>query len=162
MPVTLVRIDDRLIHGQIVHAWLSYSQGNTILIADDFAAKDPTQQLMLKLVAPKTIKLVIKNIEEAVVYIREHEEENIFVIVRNTKSMLDLLENGLEVNYVNLGNISNSKSATGRKTLLKNIHVNEIDVECINTIAKKGVKIEIQLVPDDKPIDAVELIKKNY
>ena len=48
MVVTHMRIDDRLIHGQIVTAWISDSKAEEILVADDMAAKDPTQQMLLK------------------------------------------------------------------------------------------------------------------
>ena len=54
MSVTLARIDDRLIHGQIVHAWIEYSKAKHLLIADDFASTDKTSQLMLRLAAPET------------------------------------------------------------------------------------------------------------
>lgn len=162
MTVNLVRIDDRLIHGQIVYSWIESSKADTILIADDFAAVDKTQQLMLRLVAPKSMGFAIKSIEETVPYLQELEDKKVFIIVRNPESMLKLLDSGFTTDYVNLGNISASKSVTGRKTLLKNIHVEQNDVDCIKAIAEKGVKIEIQLVPDDKAIDAIELINKNY
>ena len=48
MVVSHMRIDDRLIHGQIVTAWISDSKAGEILVADDMAAKDPTQQMLLK------------------------------------------------------------------------------------------------------------------
>ena len=52
MVVSHMRIDDRLIHGQIVTAWISDSKAGEILVADDMAAKDPTQQMLLKLAVP--------------------------------------------------------------------------------------------------------------
>lgn len=64
MSVTTMRIDDRLIHGQIVTRWIADAQADTILIADDMAAGDATQQMLLKLVAPANINLLIKTINE--------------------------------------------------------------------------------------------------
>ena len=55
MSVTLARIDDRLIHGQIVHAWIEYSKAKHLLIADDFASTDKTSQLMLRLQLPRQL-----------------------------------------------------------------------------------------------------------
>ena len=161
MSVSLARIDDRLIHGQIVHAWIEFSKADTLLVADDMVVNDRMQQVMLKLAAPKTIKLELLSIKNAAEYIKTHDE-SIFLILRNPKTMLDLLNEGVELKEINLGNISMTKSETGRKTLLKNIHVEETDVDCLKAIAKKGVTIYIKLVPDDKPIDAIELIEKNY
>ena len=162
MSVTLARIDDRLIHGQIVHAWIEYSKAKHLLIADDFASTDKTSQLMLRLAAPKTIKLVILSLEETINYIKENENEPIFLIVRNPESMLKLLNLGLVLSEINLGNIIMTKSQTGRKMLLKNIHVEQNDVDCLKAIAEKGVYIYIKLVPDERPIDAIDLINKKY
>lgn len=162
MSVTLARIDDRLIHGQIVHAWIEYSKAKYLLVADDLVMKDKTQQLMLRLAAPKFIKLEMLALKDAVNFISEHENEPIFLIVRNPENMLKLLEFGLEISEVNLGNISMTKSTTGRKMLLKNIHVEQNDVDCLKGIASKGVHIYIKLVPDERPIDAIDLINKKY
>jgi len=76
--------------------------------------------------------------------------------------MLKLLECGLEVKEVNLGNISQTKSEQPRKTLLKNIHVNQTDVDCLRAIANKGVNIYIQLIPDDRSTDAIDLLNNKY
>lgn len=162
MAEKFVRIDDRLYHGQTAAVWLPLKKPQSIVIADDFASTDYTTQLMIKLAVPKTVNLVIKNIVDAAKYIKENDNESMFVIVRHPKAMLQLLEEGFTVDKINLGNISNSKSETGRKTLLKNIHVEQNDVDCIRKIADKGVRVEIQLVPDDIPIDAIDLLNKNY
>ena len=162
MSVSLVRVDDRLIHGQVVHAWIGFSKAKYLVIADDIAATDKTQQLMLRLAAPKTIKLEIQSLSDAVNFISNHEEDTIFLIVRNPENLLKMMNMGLVIKEVNLGNISMTKSQTGRKMLLKNIHVDHNDVDCLKGIASKGVDIYIKLVPDERPIDAIDLINKKY
>ncbi len=162
MPVTLARIDDRLIHGQVVHAWIEFSKAKYLLVADDAVLKDKTQQLMLRIAAPKTIKLEMKSLSDAVEFVAEHSTEPIFLIVRNPENMLKLLQKGLTLTEINLGNISMTKSETGRKMLLKNIHVEENDVNCLKEIASMGVSIYIKLVPDERPIDAIDLINTKY
>ena len=86
----------------------------------------------------------------------------IFLIVRNPENMLKLVEGGLKISEINLGNISLSKSELPRKTLLKNIHVTEQDVTCLRTIADKGINIYIKLIPEDHPMNAIELFDKKY
>lgn len=162
MSVSLVRVDDRLIHGQVVHAWIGFSKAKYLVVADDIAATDKTQQLMLRLAAPKTIKLEIQSLSDAVNFISNHEEDTIFLIVRNPENLLKMMNMGLVIKEVNLGNISMTKSQTGRKMLLKNIHVDQNDVDCLKGIASKGVDIYIKLVPDERPIDAIDLINKKY
>lgn len=162
MAINLIRIDDRLIHGQIVHVWIEFARANYLVVADDAVVKDSMQQMLLRLAAPKTVKLEMLSLEDAVAFSKEHEADSIFMICRNPESMLKLLEYGLDVKEVNLGNISQTKSEKPRKTLLKNIHVNETDVVCLREIAARGVNIYIKLVPDDHATDAIDLLNKKY
>ena len=101
MSVSLARIDDRLIHGQIVHAWIEFSKADTLLVADDMVVNDRMQQVMLKLAAPKTIKLELLSIKDAAEYIKTHDE-SIFLILRNPKTMLDLLNEGVVLKEINM------------------------------------------------------------
>lgn len=162
MPVTTFRIDDRLVHGQIMHAWLKESGADTILVADDAVAGDTTQQLFLKLVVPQSVRLFMKSIKDAAQAIKDGVNSNVILLVRDPQSALTLLNEGVELNEINLGNISNSASESPRKRLLKNIFANQNDVDCLREIAKKGVNVTIRLLPTDAPINALELIEKNY
>lgn len=162
MPVTIMRIDDRLIHGQIVTRWIADAQADMILIADDKAASDPTQQMLLKLVAPTTIDLQIKTLEEAVQLLQTDaaDKNNILLMVRNPHAALQLFQLGFHIKSINVGNISNAKSETGRKKLLSFIFVEEQDVQCLKQLAQLGAYLDIRAVPNDKSIDAMELLKK--
>lgn len=162
MPVTIMRIDDRLIHGQIITRWIAEAQADMILVADNQAAIDPTQQMLLKLVTPANIELQIKSIEDAVqlLILESVNCKKILLMVRNPESALKMQENGLSIDTINVGNISNTKSVTGRKKLLPFIFVEEQDVVCLRGLAKAGIKLDVRAVPNDKSIDAVELLQK--
>lgn len=62
MKVTVMRIDDRLIHGQIVTRWIDYAEAKKILVVDDKAAADSMQQMLLKLAVPSGITLDVRAI----------------------------------------------------------------------------------------------------
>lgn len=162
MSVTVMRIDDRLIHGQIVTRWIADAQADTILIADDFAAKDATQQMLLKLVAPANITLLIKSIQESYELLSSGELDNkkVLLMLRNPATALELCNLGFHIDTINVGNISNSRSVTGRKKLLSFIFVEEQDVNCLRELGAKGIHLDIRAVPNDKSIDALELLKK--
>lgn len=66
------------------------------------------------------------------------------------------------IDTLNVGNISNSRSVTGRTTLLSYIHVEQQDVDNLYAIADRGIKLEIRAVPSDKSIDAIELLDKKF
>lgn len=162
MTVTTMRIDDRLIHGQIVTRWIADAQADTILIADDLAATDATQQMLLKLVAPANINLQIKTVSEAADLLASGELDNkkVLLMLRNPATALALCNLGFHIDTINVGNISNSRSETGRKKLLSFIFVEAQDVECLKALAEKGIHLDIRAVPNDKSIDAMELLKK--
>ena len=117
MSVTTMRIDDRLIHGQIVTRWIADAQADTILIADDMAAGDATQQMLLKLVAPANINLLIKTINEAAQLLASSEldDKKVLLMLRNPATALALCNLGFHIDTINVGNISNARSETGRK-----------------------------------------------
>ena len=84
MNINVFRIDDRLIHGQIVTKWIKEANAKMIIVADDKAAADKTQQMILKFAVPSGIKLEILNKEATVNRVREdHSNVNVLMLVRN-------------------------------------------------------------------------------
>ena len=163
MNITVMRIDDRLIHGQIVTKWIDYANEKKIIVADDKAAGDPMQQMLLKLAVPSGVKLEILTKADALKMIQEDTSSiNVLLMVRNPKEANSLLEMGLKVDTINVGNISNSKSETGRKKMLDFIYLEQQDVEELQSIGAKGVTLEIRAIPTDRSKDILELIKKHY
>ena len=159
MVVSHMRIDDRLIHGQIVTAWISDSKAGEILVADDMAAKDPTQQMLLKLAVPAKIKLTIVSVEKAAELLKtDQSDTKVLLIVR--KTALDLFERGFYIESVNVGNISNARSTVGRKRLLPYIYVEPEDIANLTAIAEKNIRLDVRAVPNDKSIDGLALISK--
>ncbi|WP_337553357.1 PTS sugar transporter subunit IIB, partial [Massilicoli timonensis] len=111
MNINVFRIDDRLIHGQIVTKWIKEANAKMIIVADDKAAADKTQQMILKFAVPSGIKLEILNKEAVVNRVREdHSNVNVLMLVRNPKEANALIEMGLPINQVIIGKIKNTKT----------------------------------------------------
>lgn len=163
MNITVMRIDDRLIHGQIVTKWIDYANAKKIIVADDKAAGDPMQQMLLKLAVPSGVKLEILTKADALKKIQEDTSSiNVLLMVRNPKEANSLLDMGLKIDTINVGNISNSKSETGRKKMLDFIYLEQQDVDELQAIGVKGVTLEIRAIPTDRSKDILEMIKKHY
>ena len=155
MKINHTRIDDRLIHGQIVTAWIADSKANTILVADDIVTKNAFQQTILKLAVPSGIKLIISTIDDAAKTINDpNSKGEVLLIVRNPKCAYELLSKGVQIKSINVGNISNSK-------LLQYIFVEPSDVEYLKKINQLGVQLDVRAIPNDKSIDGMELLQKN-
>ena len=71
-----------------------------------------------------------------------------------------LVEMGLKIDRIIIGNISNSKSEVGRTKLLDYIYVEPDDVEAIRSLDSKGIKMEVKEIPEEKAKDPIELINK--
>lgn len=161
MNINVFRIDDRLIHGQIVTKWIKDAAAKMIMVVDDRAASDKTQQMILKFAVPSGIKLEILNKQDAVKRVSEDNTNmNVLMLVRNPKEANALVEMGLKINKIIIGNISNSKSEVGRTKLLDYIYVEPEDVEAIRSLDSKGIKLEVKAVPEEKAKNPIELINK--
>ena len=75
MEISVFRIDDRLIHGQIITAWIAYADAKNIIVADDKAAVDEFQQSLLKMATPDSINLKILSVDDAISYIQSGQGE---------------------------------------------------------------------------------------
>lgn len=161
MLINTLRIDDRLIHGQIVTQWIAASSATMIIVADDVASQDATQQMLLKLTVPTGIILNILSIADVAQFIKsDTSNHKVLLIVRNPKAAYDLLSAGYSFKNVNIGNISNTASRVGRKKLLPFIYVEPDDINYLKQLISRGINLEIRAIPSDKPIPFQDLLDK--
>lgn len=149
--LALVRIDDRLIHGQVITSWIKVTNVNTILIVDDEVSKDEFLSKILKMAAPKDIKVKVLNTIEAIEYLFEETPENIriMILVKKPETIYEMQKNGIDIKEINLGGIG---AKIGRKKLYKNISISEEEREIFKKMLEINTKITIRIVPDDKEI----------
>lgn len=158
MNITVFRIDDRLIHGQIVTAWIAYANAEQIIVADDKAANDDFQISLLKMATPKNINLHILTVEDAIKLINEDSgTTKTLLLARGPKEALQLVEGGVPNKEINVGNINMKK---GKTKILGNLWVDQDDVENFRKLAEKGVNIEVRTVPNERSQDVIKLINK--
>lgn len=159
MEISVFRIDDRLIHGQIITAWIAYADAKTIIVADDKAAKDEFQQSLLKMATPDSIDLKILSVDDAIAFVQSGEGEGkVLLLMRGPESALKFIEAGIEKDQINVGNMNMKK---GKTKVLGNLWVFPEDVENIKKIYDMGVKLEVRAVPNERSQDVLELLKKN-
>ncbi len=159
MKVSVFRIDDRLIHGQVITAWIAYAEANMIVVADDKAAGDEFTQSLLKMATPKSIQLKILKVEEAISYIKSSEEDGkVLLLVRGTEQALEFVKAGVYEQPINVGNMNMKK---GKTKVLGNLWVFPEDVENIQKIYKEGASLEVRAVPTERSQDVLNLLKKN-
>lgn len=159
MQVGVFRIDDRLIHGQVVTAWIANADANTIIVADDKAAGDDLQKTLLQMATPNTVELKVLTVEEAkTVLAGEQADGRALLLARGPQQALELVESGVTQNTINVGNMNMKK---GKTRVLDNFWVFPEDVEAFKSIYAQGVSCEVRAVPNDHSQDVMNLFKKN-
>lgn len=149
MPnILLLRIDNRLIHGQVGVTWTTSLGVNLIVVADDLSAKDTLQQQLMAITAESsgagvrffTIEKTINIIHKAA------PSQKIFIVCRTPKEARELVEGGVPIKDVNVGNMHFNK---GKKQISKKVYVDDKDLEDLMFIKSKGINVFIQDVPED-------------
>lgn len=161
-----LRVDDRLIHGQIALTWPKALGVNRIVVASDAASQDKTQQMSLKMALPSDIKALIRSVEETIDFFEnpKAQEANLMVIVGNVtdaEKLAQALGNVIErVNLANVGRFDGvpkeEKVALGSSILLS-----KKEKEALERLLKiPNMKIVHQIIPDNS-VKMIEEMLKN-
>ena len=105
MSIKFIRIDDRLIHGQVVTAWIKTYQAKKILIIDDIVAKDEFLKNVLKMVKPSGVDLIIKGTEHLNETIQAIEENkaNAILLMKTPDTAKKVFESPVLLKELNVG-----------------------------------------------------------
>lgn len=160
MPVIHVRMDNRLIHGQILVSWNASFRIDHIIVTNDRVAADPLQVTLLKAVAPLTARVSVLSIKDCVSYGNspEAEKENIFVIAKYPEDGLALVENGLGLPVLNLGN---QAFVRGSKKISNTVFLTESGVKALKALHEKGIRITCRMMPSDPDSEYWPTIEKS-
>jgi PTS system mannose-specific IIB component len=151
MSLRLVRIDDRLIHGQVVAGWLRVLGGQRIVIVDDATARDEFLREVLTLAAPQGVPVEVHDVAGGAVRCLElaRTTEPVIVLARSPKTILGLRQAGVPIEVVDLGGMG---AGPGRRRLHKTISASPDEIRDLRELEQLGTRVEIQIVADDRPI----------
>lgn len=143
-----LRLDDRLIHGQIVTAWSRHLQVKTLMVANDKVAKDELTKAALMMTAPAGMKVTIRSIEETIKLLSDPRAEKmrILLLVDNPKDAVVLVKN-LGIQEVNVGNFT-KKKVPDKIQISENCHATKEDIEDFKELCQICGNVYIQMIPD--------------
>lgn len=159
MSVRHLRIDNRLVHGQVVVSWLQAERADTILVANDVIAGDEFQKTMLMAVKPPSVRELIFSIDDALAYVKDpsHADEQIFVLVKEPADALRLHQGGIGVQTMNVGNMA---FAAGSKRVTRTVFCTDRDVEAFKALSAAGVELTARMMPTDRRNDFMQLLRE--
>lgn len=157
--IKLVRVDFRLIHGQVITKWSKLADVKSIIVVNDQLAKDEFMADIYVMAAPPGMKVDViskdKFIQSA--ESNEYEEGKILVLFKNIEDAKAVVEKGVQFKQLQIGGLG---SGNGRTSVVKGISIDKRDVENLNFIESKGTKITFQVTPEEPKLSLEKASKK--
>jgi PTS system mannose-specific IIB component len=159
MPVQHMRIDNRLIHGQVTVAWVGAIGANHLIVANDEVAADEFQRILLPQ-ASRGVRTSVLGVDDTLTHCAALDAgENVMVLAKFPTDALRLLEGGLTVGEVNVGNQA-PKPGSKFTMVTRSIAVTEQDAKDYRRIAELAGALRCQMMPTDKVDDFLRLLTK--
>ena len=155
-----VRVDDRLIHGQVVTQWVKVFKAQKIVVIDNNVAKDKMQKHILKFAAPADMKVSIFSVDKAVEVWNKNQfgNMNVFVLFKDVKQIAEMKDKGVKFDEITLGNMS----ITGdRKQIYKSTGFTKEEAQTLFDLGKDGVNLFFQTQPTDRK-ESIDVMKKVF
>ncbi len=161
MPLIHMRIDNRLIHGQVTVAWVSYLGADHIVVVNDKVANDPIQKQLLPNAA-RGVKTSVLGVDEAIEYLQSEkaQKEKVMIVAKFPSDALELIEKGAEPKEVIVGNQA-TIPGTKPKHITRSIAVAEDQAPIYRAIADKGYNLRAKVMPSDSGMDFIKALQKH-
>ncbi|MDK6375282.1 PTS sugar transporter subunit IIB [Aerococcus urinae] len=155
--IVLVRIDDRLIHGQVMTAWVKETGANQIIIVDDEVSKDLFMSEVMKASAPVGVTINVESVESSLPIINDIQNNNnkVIILSKGPKTILSLLKNGIKFKKVIIGGMGINSERT---TLYKNIAATDEERNAIKEIMNMGTEVTIHIIPSQKEVNVEKFV----
>lgn len=159
--IQALRVDERLIHGQIAMVWSRALDLDGIVVANDETANDEMQKMALKMAVPSGLKVIIKSVQGAIDLLSDPRagKMKLLVLVRTVGDAVLLAEKLPGINYVNIGNVG--KAVEGQKhTFTQFVMLNDEEIANLRKLVELYPETALQNLPDNKKILAADELKK--
>ena len=157
MPLALVRIDDRLVHGQVVEGWIPNLKAELVLVASDTAAADELQISLMRLALPEAVILEVLPVAQAARHpgFNPDYPKRVLVLVPGPQEALRLLEEGASFARVNVGGLHYT---AGKVQLGRAIYLSEKDKQALIGISRRGIRLEGRALPNERETDLMDTL----
>lgn len=157
MPnIILARIDNRLLHGQVATQWTKAIGANLILVANDEVAGNKMRQGLMDMAAPNGVDTRYWTIQKTIDTIHKAaDRQKIFIIIESPEDALRLVEGGVPIKKVNIGNMHMSE---GKRQVAGVVAVDDNDINAFKALREHGIELEIRKVPTE----ATESVEKLF
>lgn len=160
MPVVLARIDDRLVHGQVIGSWIRSYKVNVIVIIDDDVAKDKVQLDIFAMTTPPGVQLFAQSVDGFIDKYKKgvFEKYNVMVIFRDTVALTKIAKAGVKfpIDFINIGGM---RFKEGRIQVTQSVSVAPYEIDNLLFLNEFGYKLEYRQVLSHESVNLVPIIK---
>jgi mannose/fructose/N-acetylgalactosamine-specific phosphotransferase system component IIB len=156
--VELLRVDSRLLHGQVAVSWMNNVKSRSILVANDEVMGDEMAKMALKMAKPEGSNLAIRSLADGAALLNDPriKDTPVFVLVKTVQDALRMVDLAGNIDHVNIGGI---KRKEGSKLVRPAVFLNQEDVETIKELIQKVKTVEFQMIPTENSKSAEAVIK---
>jgi len=155
--LVLVRIDDRLIHGQVAVGWVKATAPDAIVVANDAVAADALQRNLMELATPTNLQVAICRVDETAALCNgpQFEGKRALVLFSTPQDVLRAMEAGLALRQLNVGGM---RFKPGKRQIMRAVSIDVQDVAAFQDLRRQGVRVTVQMVPTDDPVDITKYL----
>lgn len=155
-----IRIDDRLIHGQVALVWSKEFNISRIVVANDAAAENDVQQMTLKMATPSGIKLLIKPVADAIAVFNNPKAKNtkLFVLTNCIADALEIVKACPDIQTVNVANVGRFDKAEDKIGLNSCIILNQNEVAALKELVEFNLPVYHQVIPSSPKTPMTKLL----
>ena len=159
MAIQLFRIDDRLIHGQVVIGWASYLKSERILLCDDEVVSSEWERNLYLTCVPGQLQALVLSLDDTIKFLKDPNSNNkkTIFLAKSPKTVCRMVDRGYLPQNINLGGIH---YADGREKYLSYLYLNDTEVNDLQYLLEKNIHIYCQDVPTGKRYNLDELLNK--
>lgn len=159
LKMVLVRVDSRLLHGQVATAWTKSTQPNRIIVVSDAVSKDDLRKKLIEQAAPPGVKANVIPVEKMIEIAKDPRFGNTkaLLLFENPQDVLRAVEGGVDIEEVNVGSMAHS---VGKVVVSKVLSMGQADVDAFENLKAKGVKFDVRKVPNDSSANMEDILKK--
>lgn len=158
--IALVRVDNRLLHGQILEAWLPRLQARRVVVADDVAAGAALARQAMALCLPPELPCEIARVEAVDWDALAARPERVLVLLRDVADLARAAAAGLTPRLAPRVNVGNVHFAPGRVAITPSVYLSQDEVATLAALAARGFEVEARAIPADAPLGANEIAER--
>ena len=159
IKIAHVRVDTRLLHGQVATTWTKTVSPDRIIVVSDGVAHDQLRKTMIEQAAPPGVPANVVPISKMIEVTKDPRfgATKAMLLFENPQDLLAAIEGGVDIKEANIGSMAHY---VGKVVVTNAIAMDNADVETLETLHAKGVALEARKVPSDSPVSYEDLIKK--